>query len=374
MEFPDNKKYQPGLKTGCGKERFKLLFSKNSLFLWGLLLIITLIHYISPIHMHWIHDLMRRAYYLPIVIAAMRTGLWGGVFFTGIVTIVYFPHAFTMVHHIDPANQLEKILEIVLYFGVAAVAGYLSNKEYMRSIELNAALEEQKILTDQLVRAGRLAALGEVVAGISHEIKNPLHSLAGTAEVVDPEIAKDSKVRRMWEIHKSEIERLKRISERFLSFARPTSPAMKLIDLNNAAARLMDLTGADARQKNITIKNKISNKPIMVKGDLDQIAQVGLNIILNAFKVLETSGDTILINTGVEKMPQGNMAFLSIENNGAPIKPSTREKIFNPFHSGNDGTGLGLSISSRIIQQHNGFIDVKDKTDGACFKIYLKQA
>ncbi len=81
-------------------------------------------------------------------------------------------------------------------------------------------MSEQKRLTGQLVRAGRLSALGEVVAGIAHEIKNPLHSLSGTAEIVDPLIPEDAEERRIWEIHREELKRLGRVADQFLSFAR----------------------------------------------------------------------------------------------------------------------------------------------------------
>ena len=158
------------------------------LTVWLLILLITILHYASPPSYTWAHDVLRRAYYIPIVIAALRSGLSGGLIVAGVVSILYIPHAFFHHHHFDPARGMEKSLEMVLYFVVAAVAGYLSDSESRRSAQLQRSVEEQKNLTTQLARAGRLAALGEVVAGIAHEIKNPLHALAGTAEIVDAEI------------------------------------------------------------------------------------------------------------------------------------------------------------------------------------------
>ena len=127
---------------------------------------------------------------------------------SAVVSLTYVPHAFVHMGHLahaDPAGTWEKALEIVLYNAVGAVAGYLAGAERRRRCQLELAIEEQKRLQKQLVRAGRLGALGELVAGVTHEIKTPLHALRGTAEIVDPIISQDAPERRMWEIHVSEL-------------------------------------------------------------------------------------------------------------------------------------------------------------------------
>ena len=365
----------PDKSTLRESSRFKFIFSRHAILtIWLPFLIITTLHYASPPHHPWIHDLLRRAYYLPIVIAAMRSGKLGGLLFTSIVTLAYLPHAFFDIHHVDPDTGLNKSLEIALYFVVAATAGYLSDLECRRRAELQASMAEQKNLTKQLVRAGRLAALGEVVAGIAHEIKNPLHSLAGTAEVVDAEIAEDSPVRKMWEIHKTEIDRLKRTAERFLSFANPQTNASSRINLGDVAARLAELVSADARQKNIQIETAVPDNPVFVLGNTDQLAQVGLNITLNAMTAIGERPGHIRISVGTETINDQFHAFLRIENDGPPIPESDAEHLFDPFHSGGDGTGLGLSISSRIVQQLNGFIEVGNDGLGTVFTVYLNLA
>lgn len=352
--------------------RLNLLKSRDYfLSVWFLLLIITVLHYASPSSYHWAHDLLRRAYYIPIVVAAMRSGLLGGIIVSGVLTVLYLPHAFFNHQHFDPARGIEKSLEIVLYFVVAGVAGYLSDLEFRRRIQLLRAVEEQKSLTTQLARAGRLAALGEVVAGIAHEIKNPLHALAGTAEIVDPEIAEDNEVRPMWNIHKSEIERLKRTADTFLSFARPKPIASEPLNLSEVGARLSELVAAETRQKGIELQLNLPEFPVTVNGDVDQLAQVGLNVAVNAIKAVGEDGGTIRVSVGKEDIHQHEMAFIKIENDGPSIAPEDREHLFDPFHSGDNGTGLGLSISARIVQQHDGFFDVSDGDLGVAFTVYL---
>jgi len=328
-------------------------------------------HYGTSHELGWIHDILRRAYYLPIVFAAMRVGLAGGLITAGVVTATYLPHAFLHPVRFDPAGGLEKGLEIALYFVVAGVAGYLTSKERRRARELEEALGEQRRLQQKLVRAGRLSALGEVVAGIAHEIKNPLHSLAGTAEVVDPLIPEDAEERRMWELHREEIARLGRVAERFLSFARPEPARMEDVDLVQVARRLSDLIGADARQKGVELTTELPEGPVPVRGDLDQLAQVGLNIAVNGIHALGERGGKMVISVGRGEHQGEATCVLAIENDGPPIPEEELEHLFDPFHSGGEGTGLGLSISSRIAEQHGGFIEARNEGLGVAFRLHL---
>jgi len=332
---------------------------------------IGLFHYGTSHEHGWVHDILRRAYYLPIVFAAMRVGLAGGLITAAVVTTTYLPHAFLHPVRFDPAGGLEKSLEIALYFVVAGVAGYLTSKERRRARELELALEEQQRLQQKLVRAGRLSALGEVVAGIAHEIKNPLHSLAGTAEVVDPLVPKGAKERRMWELHREEISRLGRVAERFLSFARPEPPKMEDIDLVDVARRLSELIDAEARHKRVELDTDLPAEPIRVRGDLDQLAQVGLNIAVNGIRALGEQGGKMSIAVGRGEHQGDETRVLRIENDGPPIPEEDLEQLFDPFHSGGDGTGLGLSISSRIAEQHGGFIEARNAGLGVVFTLHL---
>ncbi len=353
----------------------KLLSIEIILVVWIPVAATTLAHYFTPHSYHWVHDILRRAYYLPIVVAALRAGLAGGLITASLVTLVYIPHAFLahafMGHfHLDPAGGLEKFLEITLYFGVAGIAGYLSGLEKKRRSQLRDALEEQQSLTEQLVRAGRLSTLGEVVAGIAHEIRNPLHSLKGTAEIVDSVIP-EADERRMWEIHRREIDHLDRVAEQFLSFAKPTPVTLEALDLRVVARRVMELLEADARKRNIETE-LVLKEEVPATGDIDQLAQVGLNIALNAVRAIGDASGTIRITVGKKTHHQNKeMAVLSIENSGPKIPDEELEHLFDPFHSNTGGTGLGLSISSRIAEQHGGFLEIEEGDLGVVFSLYL---
>lgn len=353
------------------------------LLVWLPILVIGLLHYASAPDPAWVHDVLRRLYYIPIIVAAFQAGLRSSMAAAGLVTLTYIPHAFGHAghgghhFHLDPADTVHKALEVVLYHVVAFIAGYLADLGRKRHHELERALEERQRLERQLVRAGRLGALGELVAGIAHEIKNPLHALRGTAEVVAPLVPEGCPERRMWDLHVSELERLGRVADRFLSFASPVPSLVEAIDLREVGRRLVELLSADARQRNIELELALPTTPVAVRADRDQLAQVGLNIAVNATRAIGDRGGRILVSVRIAEartapLESERAAQLRIENDGPPIDEKEREHLFDPFHSAADGgTGLGLSIAARIVEQHGGCIEVDDAGLGVGFNVYL---
>ncbi len=343
---------------------------------------ITVLHYITGPEYHWLHDVLRRLYYLPILFAAFSAGLRGGLVLAAVVALAYSPHAFTHLMHMDPAHTLEKVLELMIYFVVGGVAGLLVDRERRRSLEATAAtarakqaLEEQRRTADQLVRAGRLAALGELVAGIAHEIKNPLHGLRGTAEVVDPVVPADAPQRRMWELHLKELARLETVSERFLSFARPMPLEREQTDLFEVAERTVELVAAQARQQDVevTVRRPDAETPREVFADHQQLTQVLLNISLNALQAMDTGGAVTLSLAGQVRGGK-DLCVVRVENDGPAIPAGELEHIFDPFvTTKSDGAGLGLSIAARIVEQHDGYIEVENLEDdrGVAFSVLL---
>ena len=353
------------------------------LWAWLPTILFTVCHYASSPHLHWLHDVLRRMYYLPILLAAFACGLRGGLLLAIVVTLAYSPHAFTHWLHMDPARTLEKVLEVVLYLVVGGVSGMLVDRERRRQRELadsaaslREALQEQERTAEQLIRTGRLAALGELVAGIAHEIKNPLHALRGTAEIVDRDVPLDSPRRSMWELHMKEIDRLGHVAERFLSFARPTAPQSQPIDLREAIRRAAELIGGQARQEGITVEvAPLGEALITVNADPQQLTQVLLNITLNAVQSM-TEGIGSRLSLAIKRESRGESAYavVAIENDGPPIPPADLERIFDPFVTTKaGGVGLGLSVASRIIEQHGGFIRASNLGEdrGTAFSVYL---
>ncbi|MEZ4451992.1 MAG: histidine kinase dimerization/phospho-acceptor domain-containing protein [Nannocystaceae bacterium] len=358
---------------GPAREPARGLFGGRMLLaVWLPIAVITALHYGTSMELGWVHDVLRRSYYLPIVVAAFVGGLPGAASAAIVTSLLYVPHAFLGVHHHDPADALEKILEIVLYNGVGFAAGLLAERERRRRQELQVALVEQQALVEQLVRAGRLSALGQVVAGITHEIKNPLHALAGTAEIVDPLIPAGSEERAMWEIHVKELRRLQRIAERFLSFARPGPSDLALLDLRAVAQRLQELCAAEARRKRVALVVELPPASVPILGDRDQLASLALNIAVNAFDALGDGGGTLLLRVTTVSAAGGPRALLRLENDGPPLRESERARLFDPFYSGRpQGTGLGLAIASQIARQHDGYLEADNAGLGVAFTLTL---
>ena len=356
--------------------RRKVLSLQMWVLVWLPTIAITALHFSTGPELHWLHDVLRRLYYLPILLAAFSTGLRGGLFASLLVAAAYAPHAFTHLAHRDPAVTLEKVLEMVLYLVVGVVSGILVDRERRRQVQLQEALEEQRRTADQLVRAGRLAALGELVAGIAHEIKNPLHALKGTAEVVDEAIADDAPEARMWELHKAELERLGLVADRFLTFARPAAPDRREVDLAEVAADTQELLEAQARQQGVSVTVEAVGSTQAVQADPRQLTQVLLNITLNGLAALEGEGKGGTIHISLEKECRGGADYrvVRVANDGPVIPDQDLERIFDPFVTTKDqGVGLGLSIASRIVEQHNGFIEVcnGEEGEGVMFSVYL---
>ena len=345
------------------------------LLVWLPVALIGAVHYATPSHDVWVHNVLRRLYYLPILLAAFHLGVRGGLLTSVVVSLTYAPHAFLHLGHMahsDPAGPLDKALELVLYNVIGLVAGYLAGQERRRRGQLLEALQERERLQAQLVRAGRLGALGEVVAGIAHEIRNPLHSLKGTAEVVDPLVPADADERRMWEIHVSELERLERVADRFLSFSNPQPPQLGPLDLREVAHRLVELVGADARKRGVSLELRCPDAPVPVRGDRDQLAQVALNVALNALRAIGDRPGRIRVTVAGSGGPNASGPHLIIENDGPKISPEEAEHLFDPFHTGHaDGTGLGLAIGSRIMESHDGTIEVANAGLGVTFTLLL---
>jgi signal transduction histidine kinase len=348
------------------------------LAVWLFIALIGVAHYATAATHHWMHDLLRRLYYLPIVLAAFACGLRGGLAASLVTSLTYTPHAFFLHGLHDPAPGIEKVLEIVLYNAVGAVAGYLADLERRRRTDLQRALHEQQRLQRELVRAGRLSALGEVVAGIAHEVKNPLHALAGTAEVIDPLISADRDERRLWDLHVAEIARLQRVAERFLSFARPAPPARAPLDLRDVVARVADLVGADARRKGVVVEYDLPPQPATVLGDRDQLAQIGLNVAVNAVQAIGRGGrggGRVRLSLHPERRDGRALWAVRVENDGPPLADEEREHLFDPFHGDQEGgAGLGLSISSRIADQHDGWLEAANAGLGVTFTLWLPAA
>jgi two-component system sensor histidine kinase PilS (NtrC family) len=237
-------------------------------------------------------------------------------------------------------------------------------------------LTQMKRMKEQLQKADRLAAIGELSARIAHEIKNPLASISGSVQLIslDDRIAGADK--KLLEIIVRETERLNELINDFLAYARPSQPMKIPVHLRQLIVDMTVILAADPRFTNITIQNNCQER-LTLAVDRDQIRQVFWNLLLNAAEAMPAGG-TIKIDAVVGKdreavNSQEGKAKIIITDNGTGMTMNNVKRVFEPFFTTKSGgTGLGLAIVYRIIESHGGTIFVESTVDvGTTFTICL---
>jgi len=347
---------------------------------------ISLSHYFTPLTLHMLHDIFQRLYYIPIILAAFWFGLKGGIACAVVVSILYAPHImFQWGGHLG--MEMEKYLEIVLYNVVGGITGFLSQKEEARRKELQRiarGLEEsyEKLrsqsdliieIEGQLRKAERLSAIGELGAVLAHEIRNPLASIKGTAEILKDDLRPGDRKYEFLEILVKESERLNRVVEDFLRMARPQPVIMGNCDLMAELNNVITLVSAEARKREVRLELKPAVLPV-IEGDPEKLRQAFLNIILNGLQATPPDGSvTITVSLEEAKASGPGSIELSFSDTGPGIEADKMERIFEPFYTSKEGgTGLGMAITRKIIEGHGGRIEVMSEPGaGADFRIHL---
>lgn len=222
-------------------------------------------------------------------------------------------------------------------------------------------LTEIKRLQEKVRRSERLAAIGELAAGVAHEVRNPLSSIRGFAQFLGHVLEDKPEEREYAEIMVKEVDRINKVVTNLLSFARPVKPDLVPTDLPELLDHTVRLVEEDARLRNINIRVSTSYGLKKFYVDGNQITQVMLNLILNALQAVE-SGGNIAIGA---RMVDSNLLTLSVEDDGPGIPPGNTNKIFDPFYTTREkGTGLGLAIVHMIVENHGGEINVVSPAPG----------
>ncbi|MFQ5904507.1 MAG: ATP-binding protein, partial [Candidatus Binatia bacterium] len=240
--------------------------------------------------------------------------------------------------------------------------------------DLKAKEEKQKELQEQLIQADKLASLGELSAGIAHEIGNPLTAIKTTAQVMEEEMEHDSPHREYVQRIVKEIDRLNAILRAFFSFAKPQKPHPTWCDVRELAKEVQLLINKDAAKHQVTIQEEYAEGLPLILVDFQQIQQVLLNLSLNALQAMPEGGR---LSIKAEAVPSGeggeSAILLSVADTGKRISPEHLKKIFDPFFTTRlQGTGLGLSIAYQIIDKHGGKIKVESQPGwGTTFTIVL---
>lgn len=217
-----------------------------------------------------------------------------------------------------------------------------------------------KRLEEQLIQAEKLAAMGQMLAGVAHELNNPLTAILGVTELLRERSGADETMQRQLELTHRQARRAARIVQNLLEFSRPASPQKKPLDVNVLVERTLQLQEHSLRRNQIEVHFQSQPGLPPVMGDGNQLIQVLLNLVTNAEQAIREVRDSGEINIRIY-LRAGRIA-VTVQDDGVGIRPEALPRIFDPFYTTKrpgGGTGLGLSICMSIIREHGGTLDAK---------------
>lgn len=348
-----------------------------------IVLCIGILHAVTPGHLFFYHDTFRRLSYFPITLGALWFGVRGGASLALLTSAAFIPHLM-MFWNQGPAAYYSELTEIIFYLSAGIVVGIISSRESrLRERYRNLSRELRKSYDrlrdqarqlvetqEQLSQSQKLSALGHLSASLAHEIKNPLASIRGTAEILLDDFPEAHPKHEFITIMLSEISRLNNSVEDVLDYCRGQQRTVK--SHPETPSRVITRVAALMEQqfKDKAVKLRISGREETDTFTTDgaKLSQIIINILLNAIDAVDTGGEITICSSR-----DGSGETITICDNGPGIDPGKREHIFEPFVTGKPhGTGLGLYISSKLIRSLGGSITVSEAPGGgSCFALSL---
>jgi two-component system, NtrC family, sensor histidine kinase HydH len=322
-------------------------------------------------------------YYLPVVTAAVYCGPWMTLFWTFLSSAAYCSYLYPALQEYELTPEAITYLTLrILFFFLAAMIVNRFAEHSRQQTELYRELAERLAETNRRLeqvqaearRSERLAALGQLSAGLAHEIRNPLGVIKGSAEMLIQKLQQsDELARELAGYIGSEVNRLSALVTEFLDFARPLHADLHPTDLVALLDRVLKTVADRWSGKPVSVEREYEPNLPLVPLDASLCEQAFLNLVQNAYEAMDEQGGTlrVAVRTADHEDRQGLELRLSDTGPGVPL--NLREEIFNPFVTNKkNGVGLGLSIVSKIIDGHQGSIRVDNGPQGgAMFTIFF---
>ncbi len=322
-------------------------------------------------------------YYLPVVTAAIYFGPVATLLWTGLASLAYCSLLIPALkeYELTPVGATELAIRILFFF----LAAILINRFVManrRQVLRYQALSETLADTNRQLqqaeaearRSERLAALGQLSAGLAHEIRNPLGVIKGSAEMLSEKVRNTQPLAsELAGYISSEVNRVNSLVGRFLDFARPSQLELRPQHISEIVDRAVDSVQSQFPNSKVRVERHYAEDLPEVLADGQLCEQVFVNLILNAYQALDGQEGTLRLSIAPEFSNGEAGVGISVEDNGPGIPADLREQIFNPFFtSKQDGVGLGLSIVAKIVDDHRGWIQLENHpAHGAHFRVFL---
>lgn len=318
----------------------------------GLVLPISILHYLTP-HFENIHHLIyRELYLLPIFLASFWFGLRGGILCSLAVSVIYLP--LSIWHSQPEASLVANVLQMVVFNLFAVTLGFMRDREIRRQREQ--------------ARLSGLAAMGQAVSSIAHDLKSPLMAIGGFANQVRRNLGDDDASAQKLDIVIAQAARMENMVKDMLAFARPLELNKQEADLNALLDQVVEVAKAAAEEKACCITVELEGNAPKLKLDKDRMQQALLNLLSNGIEAMPADG-TLRITTrnGLSKVE------IEVSDQGPGIAPENQSDLFTPFvTTKKGGTGLGLSTAKKIVEAHGGSLTLKESSPkGTTFLIQL---
>jgi len=326
-------------------------------------------------------------FYLPVMTAAMYFGPLGTLLWTLAASAAYSSYLYQASQHFTiTSNSVSELLMRVLFFFFVAMTVNRFVMEYRSQVRRYQALSETlseanrslKLAQEEAQRAERLAALGQLSAGLAHEIRNPLGVIKGSAEILAQKLDDSNPLaKELAGYIYTEVNRVSALVSRFLDFARPSQLELRASDLAQAVDRCLKTVSEQGACAKVRVHRDFAPGLAKVMLDHDLCDQVFTNLLMNACEAMGEQGGElrVRVHAGNEKEGEAGVV-LEIEDTGPGVPAELKEQIFNPFvTTKKTGVGLGLAIVSKIVDAHGGSLKlVSEPGHGACFRVTFPAA
>ena len=322
-------------------------------------------------------------YYLPVVTAALYCGPWMTLLWTLIASAAYCSYLYPAMQEYEITPEAIGYLGLrIMFFFLAAMVVNRFSRQSQHQTQLYRELAERLAETNRRLeqaqaearRSERLAALGQLSAGLAHEIRNPLGVIKGSAEMLIQKLqASDELSRELAGYISTEVNRLSALVTEFLDFARPLRAQLQPADLTAILDRALEIVAHRWKGKPVRVERDYTSGLPPVPLDESLCEQAFLNLVQNAYEAMEDHGGTLRVEARLATHDDRNGVQLVLADTGPGIPDELREEIFNPFvTTKKSGVGLGLSIVSKIVDGHHGSIRVENAPrGGAVFTLFF---